>query len=186
MLLSRAFAQAMRLDHASGGRDQPPDRDDAYRAECGDFQGVTVTGSEIDYEAVFRILPGSMALLRPDGVILDMNDGFLEAAGRPRHEILGRNLFEAFPASIGEAEGEGPEQLRASLESVVKSGERDVMAPLRYDVEDSGRPGQFEERYWVVVNIPVLNEHGEVVMVAHKADEVTHIINQQRNMLADY
>jgi PAS domain S-box-containing protein len=156
------------------------------RRIAGIIQGVTVAGSEIDYEAVFRIMPGSMALLRPDGVILDMNDGFLEAAGRPRHEVLGRNLFEAFPASIGDAGGEGPEHLRASLESVVASGERDVMAPLRYDVEDSGRPGQFEERYWVVVNTPVLNEHGEVVMVAHKADEVTHIINQQRNMLADY
>jgi PAS domain S-box-containing protein len=145
-----------------------------------------LTGSEIDFEAVFRILPGCMALLRPDGVILDMNDAFLEAVGRPRHEVLGRNVFEAFPANTGDAGDEGPEQLRASLESVVASGERDVMAPLRYDVEDSGRPGQFEERYWVVVNTPVLNEEGEVVMVAHKSDEVTHIINQQRNMLADY
>jgi hypothetical protein len=56
---------------------------------------------------------------------------------------------------------------------------------VRYDVEDPGRPGDFEERYWAVVNTPLHDQDGQIVIIVHKADEVTHIVNQGRNMLAD-
>ncbi len=141
--------------------------------------------STIDYQAVFRTLPGALALLTPDGVILDVNEGFLEAAGRKLEQLLGRNLFDAFPDNPDDPGNAGPAQLRISLQKVVATGERDVLEPLRYDVEDPGTPGRFEERYWAVVNTPVRRGDGQVAMIAHRADEVTHIVNQGRNLLAD-
>ncbi len=147
-----------------------------------------MAGSAIDYQAVFRRLPGVLALLTPDGVILDVNDGFLEAAGRGLEQVIGRNLFDAFPDNPrdpGDPGSAGPARLRDSLETVIATGQRDVMAPIRYDVEDPGRPGQFEERYWAVVNTPVRRDDGRIALIAHKADEVTHIVNQGRNLLAD-
>lgn len=139
----------------------------------------------IDYQEVFRTMPGATALLTPEGVILDVNEDFVEASGRSRAQLLGRNLFDAFPQNPGDPGVLGPGQLRESLEVVITSGERDVMMPLRYDVEDPGRPGQFEERYWAVVNTPMHDEVGRVMMITHKADEVTHIVNQCRNLLAE-
>jgi hypothetical protein len=59
------------------------------------------------------------------------------------------------------------------------------MMPIRYDVEDPGRPGAFEERYWAVINTPLRSRGGQVMMIAHKADEITHIVNQSRNLLAN-
>jgi len=138
----------------------------------------------IDYQRVFRTLPGALALVTPDGVILDVNEGYLEAAGRTREHVLGRNLFELFPENPDDPGDVGPAQLRESFESVVASGEPDVMMPVRYDVEDPGRPGAFEERYWAVINTPLRSLGGQV-MIVHKADEVTHIINQCRNLLAN-
>jgi PAS domain S-box-containing protein len=138
----------------------------------------------IDYQVVFRTLPSALALVTPDGVILDVNEGYLEAAGRTREHVLGRNLFELFPENPDDPGDVGPAQLRESFESVVASGEPDVMMPVRYDVEDPGRPGAFEERYWAVINTP-LHSLGGQVMILHKADEVTHIINQCRNLLAN-
>jgi PAS domain-containing protein len=145
-----------------------------------------MTESTIDYRAVFRTLPGVLALLTPDGVILDVNEGFLDAAGREVGQVLGRSLFDAFPENPDDPGEHGPAQLRGSFERVVASGERDVMAPIRYDVEDPGRPGEFEERYWAIINTPMRCEDGQVTLIAHKSDEVTHIVNQVRNRLADH
>jgi len=46
---------------------------------------------------VFQSLPGAIALLTRNFVILDVNEGFLEAAGRGLADVAGRALFEAFP-----------------------------------------------------------------------------------------
>jgi len=139
----------------------------------------------IDYQAVFRTLPGVLAVVTPDGVILDANEGCLEAAGCEREHVLGRNLFELFPENPDDPGDKGPAQLRESFDSVVASGEPDAMKPIRYDVQDPGRPGAFEERYWAVTNTPLQSPEGRVMMIAHKADEITHIVNQGRNQLAD-
>jgi PAS domain S-box-containing protein len=129
-------------------------------------------------------MPGAVALLTPDGTILDVNDGYLEASGRSREQLLGRNIFDAFPQNPDDPGVLGPGQLRDSFEAVVATGERDVIMPVRYDVEDPGRPGEFEERYWAIINTPMHDRVGRVVMITHKADEVTHIVNQGRNMRA--
>jgi len=144
-----------------------------------------MTHSTINYQEVFRTLPGAMALLTPDGVILDVNDEYLEVSGRSREQLLGRNLFDAFPQNPDDPSQLGPIQLKASFDVVLATGRRDIIMPVRYDVEDPGRPGDFEERYWAVVNTPLYDQDGQIVIITHKADEVTHIVNQGRNMLAD-
>jgi PAS domain-containing protein len=144
-----------------------------------------MTDSTINYREVFRTMPGAMALLTPDGVILDVNDEYIEVSGRSREQLLGRNLFDAFPRNPDDPGELGPIQLKASFDVVLATGQRDVIMPVRYDVEDPGRPGEFEERYWAVINTPMYDEEGQIVIITHKADEVTHIVNQGRNMLAD-
>ena len=144
-----------------------------------------MTDSTINYQEVFRTTPGSMALLTPDGVILDVNDEYLEVSGRSREQLLGRNLFDAFPLNPDDPGELGPIQLKASFDVVLATGKRDMIMPVRYDVEDPGRPGDFEERYWAVVNTPLYDQDGQIAIIVHKADEVTHIVNQGRNMLAD-
>jgi len=141
--------------------------------------------SMINYQEVFRTTPGAMAVLTPEGVILDVNDEYVEVSGRSREQLLGRNLFDVFPRNPDDPAELGPIQLRASFDVVIETGERDVMMPVRYDVEDPGRPGEFEERYWAVVNTPLYDQGGQIVLITHKADEVTHIVNQGRTIRAD-
>jgi PAS domain S-box-containing protein len=145
-----------------------------------------MAGSEIDYQAVFMALPGPILLLRPDGVILDANESITQTSGRPREQLLGHNVFDQFPSNPDDPGATGVAELRESLHLVRSTGERDVIGPIRYDVEDPGRPGEFEERYWAIVNSPVLDENGEVMMIVHRSDEVTHIITQLRGQSADH
>jgi PAS domain S-box-containing protein len=147
--------------------------------------GAGMAETMINYREVFRSTPGAMALLTPEGVILDVNDEYVEVSGRSREQLLGRNLFDVFPQNPDDPTELGPSQLKDSFDVVRATGERDILMPVRYDVEDLGRPGEFEERYWAVINTPLYDHGGQVVMIALKADEVTHIVNQGRNMRAD-
>jgi PAS domain-containing protein len=137
-----------------------------------------MTMAEIDYEAIFRAFPGATALLSPDLTIIDVNEDFLASVGRVPEEVVGRNIFEAFPQNPADPGELGPRNLRASFEAVLATGERDAMDLVRYDVEIPGKPGFFEERYWAVVNTPVFGRHGEVIVIENRAEEATFIVRQ--------
>lgn len=102
--------------------------------------------SKIDYGAVFAAAPTPFAVVAPDLVITDVNQAHLKVTGKTRDELIGKNLFEVFPANPSDHSADGKRRLEASLRWVLVSQRPDTMAPLRYDVPVSGRPGVFEER----------------------------------------
>jgi len=126
-------------------------------------------------------MPGAVALLSPDLVIMDVSDGYLDAAGRQSEDIVGRNILEAFPDNPADPGDTGPHDLRTSLEAVLTNRMPDFIDPTRYDVEDPGRPGEFEERYWTVANVPVCDAGGQVSMIVHIAQEVTNLVHVVRS-----
>jgi PAS domain-containing protein len=134
--------------------------------------------TDIDYQTVFRAFPGATALLSCEFTILDANDEYLAAVGRESDAVLGQNIFSAFPKNLGDPADIGPQDLRASLESVIASRERDHMDLTRYDIEVPGRPGVFEERYWAVVNTPILDAAGEPQMIVHRVEDATATVRQ--------
>ncbi|WP_084965758.1 PAS domain-containing sensor histidine kinase [Thermoactinospora rubra] len=139
-------------------------------------------GGEVDYEAVFRAGPVLALVLTPDFVIVAVNDVCLKAIRRTRDDLVGRNLFAAFPLNPSTVDpgAQSANALRASLEQVVATGEPDVMPLQRYDVETPGKPGVFEERYWSSVNIPVFGPGGALRWILLSSHEVTGFIQTMR------
>lgn len=134
--------------------------------------------TDIDYHSVFRAFPGPTALLSCDFTILDANDDYLDAVGRGPADVVGQNIFTALPTNSREPADTGPQSLRASLETVVSTGERDRMELIRYDIEVPGKPGVFEERYWAVVNTPILDPRGQPWLIVHRAEDATATVRQ--------
>jgi PAS domain-containing protein len=132
-----------------------------------------MTGPQIDYAAVFQNLPMPVMLMTPEFVMADVNQAYVEKAGRSREELVGQKVFDAFPDNPADPGATGVSNLSASLHRVLATGECDTMELQRYDVEVVGQPGQFTARYWCPVNAPVLGPDGEVVLVAHCVEEVT-------------
>jgi hypothetical protein len=126
-------------------------------------------------------MPGAVALLNPDLVILDVSDCYLDAAGRGQDAIVGRNILEAFPENPRDPDDTGPRDLRDSLESVLATGLPDFIRTTKYDVEDAGHPGEFEERYWTIANIPVCDADGQMTMIIHMAHEQTNMVHGARS-----
>ncbi|MFF0084989.1 PP2C family protein-serine/threonine phosphatase [Streptomyces canus] len=130
----------------------------------------------IDYGAVFRALPGMVALLTPELVYVDVNDDFLRLTGRTREQLLGHYIFDVFPENPNDSAAAGMRETRASMLRAVATGERDTMAVLRYDIEEPQRPGHWHEHFWSPVNAPVLGTDGKVKLLVHRVEEVTELI----------
>ena len=131
---------------------------------------------EVDYKAVFQALPGMVALLDTDLIYVDANDDFQRLSGRSRDQLVGRYIFDVFPDNPDNPSATGMSNVRASMLRVTETGERDAMALQRYDVEDAGNPGHWEERYWSPVNAPVAGPDGKVAYILHRVEEVTELI----------
>lgn len=131
---------------------------------------------QVDYSAVFRALPGMVALLTPDLVYVDANDDFVRLSGRTREQLVGRYIFDVFPENPHDPAAAGMRETEASMLRTVTTGERDTMALLRYDIEDPAQPGHWQEHYWSPVNAPILGPDGKVALIAHRVEEVTDLI----------
>jgi PAS domain S-box-containing protein len=132
-----------------------------------------MTGQEIDYEAVYRQLPVPVVLLTPDFAIADANLAYLETMGRTRDELLGRDVFDAFPDNPSDPSATGVRNLMASMRRVLATGERGALEFQKYDMEVPGSPSVFAGRYWSGMNAPVFGPDGSVVLIAGVAEEVT-------------
>ncbi len=137
-----------------------------------------MTGPQIDYAAVFRDLPTPVLLLTPEYEMADMNLAYLQVAGRTREELLGRNVFDAFPDNPSDPHANGVSELSASLGRVLMSGKPDALSLQRYDAEVPGSPGVFAQRYWCPVNAPVFGPDGRLVFIAHCVEEITERVSK--------
>jgi signal transduction histidine kinase/ActR/RegA family two-component response regulator len=138
-----------------------------------------MTPDEVDYAAVFDALPAPFLVLTPELVIVGMNRARERVTGTRRADVVGRHLFEAFPDNPADPQASGVRHLRASLERVLATGEPHTMAVQKYDILDQ-QTGEFVERYWSPVNVPVLDEHGRVVLLLHRVEDVTVYIRERQ------
>ncbi|WP_314172516.1 PP2C family protein-serine/threonine phosphatase [Streptomyces winkii] len=141
-----------------------------------------VTGSEIDYAALFAAMPSPKLVLDPKLTIRDANRAYLRATGRSRDDLVGKYLFDAFPPNPSDPENDGPEKLASSLCRVLELRRTDTMALLKYDIPVAGRPGTFQERWWSPLNTPVLAPDGSVAWIIHRAEDVTAFIHERGSL----
>jgi hypothetical protein len=115
-----------------------------------------------------------------------MNKAREQVTGRPREEVIGRHLFDMFPDPPDDETATGVQNLRASLERVLATKAPDTMPMQKYDLADP-ETGAFTERWWSPVNVPVLDDDGEVVLLLHRVTEVTQWmqVRAQRQHLVD-
>jgi PAS domain S-box-containing protein len=132
-----------------------------------------MTRPQIDYAAVYRQLPIPVMLLTPEFAIADVNLASVQATGRTRDELLGRNVFDAFPSNPSDPGATTVRNTIASLRRVLTTGEPYAMEFQKSDIEVPGRPGVFARHYWSGVNAPVLGADGRVALIAIMAEDVT-------------
>lgn len=130
----------------------------------------------IDFEALFNLSPNPYVLLAPDLALVYANEAYLRVTGRRREELIGRNMFEVFPADPATGSDRSVLQLQASFNRVLASGKPDVLALIHYPIPRTTTRGViFEDRYWSATNIPLLDEQGRVVYILQHTVDITEL-----------
>jgi len=129
-----------------------------------------------DFSALFAASPYPYLLVAPDYVIIGANRAYCEATGRTADDLLGKHIFDAFPANAADPESTNLEEVRQSIERAISSRQPHTSALLRYAVPIATPQGIcYQDKYWSAVHTPVLNACGEVSFVAQNAIDVTQL-----------
>ena len=133
----------------------------------------------IDYQAVFDSVPTPIMIMGRDLTIHDMNTAYLKIVGRDRANLVGRNIFDAFPSS-----GETLRLVRDSIQRVVRTGEPDLLPVLFYPIPVPDETA-IEERYWSVSHMPIRDRDGKVVSILQNTQDVTKMHRREAGLVKD-
>lgn len=134
-----------------------------------------MTVPAIDFASLFAKSPNPYVVVDRDLTIVWMNDAYLAATMRRREEIAGRPMFEAFPS---DPDSESHRLLQASFARVLRSGESDELALIRYDIVNAA--GEMDERYWSATHTPLTDEAGELQFILQHTVDVTELHGLRR------
>ena len=130
-----------------------------------------------NFAGVFDAIPTPYLVLDTDLRIVAVNRARELITGRPREDVVGQALFDAFPDNPDDPDADGVGNLRSSLQRVLDTARTDTMRLQRYDIPDPGGDG-FLPRWWLPVNTPVLDRAGRVHLVLHRVDDVTDYVEE--------
>ena len=136
-----------------------------------------VADDALNFKTLFDVTPTPLMVVSPDLKIVGANDCYAAVVGRSHDQIVGRDLFEAFPGQI-----DTTRVLRASLQRVFSSGETDVIPVLRYPLStpDESEP---TDRFWSCSHVPVKDRSGDVIFVLQNAQDVTDMYRNGKDTL---
>lgn len=125
-------------------------------------------------EQLFNIitqLPSALLILSPEFKIVHASQSYLRVTVTERHLIVGKNIFDAFPVNPHDEKANGVKNLKASLKKALQTLEPQKMPVQKYDIPLAD--GGFQEKYWDVINVPVIGEQGQVEHIIHSVIDVT-------------
>jgi PAS domain S-box-containing protein len=131
----------------------------------------------INFATLFGASPNPYVLLDPAFVIVTMNEAYLRVTMRERDDLVGRNMFDAFPS---DPDSEEHRQLVSSLQRALATGAPDHLPLIHYDIPLP--EGGFEKRSWSATHTPLKAPDGSVAFILQHTVDVTEL--QQLRQLA--
>jgi PAS domain S-box-containing protein len=129
-----------------------------------------------DFSALFTASTYPYLLIDPGFIIIGANPSYLRSTGRTAGDIVGRNIFDAFPADPSDPASTNLAEVRLSIERAIATHRPHTSALLRYTVPRETPEGRvFDERYWSAIHTPVFDADGNVIFVAQNAIDVTDL-----------
>ncbi len=127
-----------------------------------------------DYIKIFEQSSGLVLVIDVNFIIEAASDDFIKKTKTTRENIIGCDIFDAFPFNPKDITGNGESKIRASFNRVIKNKTADTLPIVRYDIpKPASEGGGFEAKYWKVVNSPILDSNNNVKYIIQRSDDVT-------------
>ncbi len=149
-------------------RKRQPEQDEDARALIWDTDREqkqayeALRQSEQRFRAIFNLTYQFIGLMRPDGILLEVNETALQATGQTLSDVIGKPFWETYWWQISEKE-------RLKLQRAVQQAAKGEL--VRYEVEiwDANH----DVRALDMSIKPVLNEQGKVVLLIPEGRDIT-------------
>lgn len=126
---------------------------------------------DLDLIDIFNASANAYVIFTRDLIIAGCNDAYLKTVGRAsREEIIGRHLFEAFPA---DPQSDEYRTLTNSFSRVLATNQPDHIALLPYSTSRPGEPPV--TRFWSATHMPLKNKRGELAYILQHTEDVTEL-----------
>ena len=112
--------------------------------------------------------PGNILLILPDApkyTMVAASKDYYQTSNTTPDKLLGKGVFEKFPGNPNTTNNTGTANLNASFLKVLETRQPDTLDIFRYDIQNY--KGNFKERYWQVINAPVLDDEGDSIYISH-------------------
>jgi len=133
------------------------------------------------FEPFLQAMPVPCVVMTPQMTIVAANTAYMRLSGRQVADLLGRNVFDAFPGNRNAPHAD----LRASLLRVCATARPDKMALQRHEVATEANGADYRTRYWQIQNSPVLDAAGAVAWILHTVEELSDFYLPRKNTLRD-
>jgi PAS domain-containing protein len=112
--------------------------------------------------------------------IKDANEIYIKVTEKTKEELFGMIIPDVFPENPKQL-GSNWKEIHSSLNRVLISGKPDRIDNLRYDILIPGL-NEFEERYWQVENIPVIDEITGIInyIIFIVLDKTSDVLEQRK------
>lgn len=141
---------------------------------------MKTTNTELNFEELFMSLGMGYIVFdarTPDHTILEENQAHADMAMVRRKDVIGRKLLDAFPDTSEQYLKTGKSELIESIRKVAKTGKKDVMPFLEYDLKDP--EGNFKPMFWELTHSPVFNGT-DVIAVIQQTKDITEGVLAER------
>jgi len=140
----------------------------------------------VDFKLLFERFPGLYLILDAGLRVVAVTDKYCQAIRIGRQEIVGRHFSEIFPQDDSRPNADSVAETIVSLERTLKLRRADPMPIQRYDIAlPQSEGGGFQERHWSAMNVPVLDDGGQVLWIIHRVHDVTKSVlnaNSEKSM----
>jgi signal transduction histidine kinase/ActR/RegA family two-component response regulator len=128
----------------------------------------------LNFEALINASPYPYLVVAVDWTIVAANPAYLNSVKRSASDVVGRQLFDAFPPNPADPGSTNDDIVRGSIETAIATGKAHTTALLKYAVPVKSDTGTaYEPRYWSTVHTPVFGLSGAVEFVIQNAIDVT-------------
>ena len=143
-----------------------------FRAKRADPVPIT-----LDYRSFFEASPNPYMVLDRELNYVTANRAYLDVVGARLEDLVGRNLFEAFPNDPSDPDNFPARMLRESLLRVIRERRPDSIALIPYRVRRSpSDPEPTDLQHWSATHTPILDSRGEVAFVLQHTVNVTELV----------
>ena len=127
-----------------------------------------------DYISLFEQSPALLLVLDSHFNIVTISDAYLKTTMTERADVVNKSIFDVFPDNPTNKTAATLNLLRTSLNRVLEYHVADEMDIQKHDIrKPQSKGGECEERYWRVVNSPLLDKNNNVNYIIQMIEDVT-------------